>query len=732
MNYTPQPPRESAPVPPAPTDSHPPQAAPLPEYPAYYGRALGWDGTPLLGIFKILQLVSKRWLTLVLTTLFALMSAGFYLQRTPAVYEARALIELSVRRPRILNKQDALIDESLSSRQGDETLNTQIEKFKSPASLPVFAACYRAQVPDDPIAEEHLLARLQAGADFKLLRRTRLVEVTFRDPDQDFAIHACQALVAGTESSARAENREASNAAVSWLEAQAQNQKKELEEADRLLFEARQEHQLDVLNAQRKTVESALLGFNEALIQSESKAALEQQLLDALEAGHFPAEVPRAPELAHATEQVRLTTAELTQMLTRYTTNHPAVQAQQKAREQTIQQLAQTHQEINQAARANLQLYHTQAESLRQKKEEQILLASELDQKILAGQMKIMALDRTRNAADSSYLGILSRIQEARMSADENTTTVKPIQEAQPIGRIYPMPTPILLMALVAGLAVGLALAWIAEILADRIVSSADLETSSGLPVLGVIPHVHSRNRQAIATATLTHHFPELAEAFSGLRSMLESAAFRGKNKVILVSSTLPAEGKTTTSCNLAGAFSATGLKTLLIDFDLRRPRLNQIFAISRKQPGASEYLTDSAGSFADYVHSSEYPNLWLMTANNGASRPADLIGQAKTAEILKWARTEFDRILIDVPPLGVVSDALSLASHVDAVLLMARPTTSRKRALLHTIRQFKGMGVTTLALVMNDVHFSRFESYGLHYPAPNDRADLRAQTYIQ
>lgn len=687
---------------------------------SYYGAPPpGAGGSGSLDPLRLLQIAQKKWLTILLAATFACGAAFFYLSKAVRRYQAQATIELSVRRPRILNQQEAVIEDPSSISQAEATLNTQVEKLRSPNLLPYVVACYREKFPHEKQTDEELALRLGKGVEFTLIRRTRLVQVTFRSSDPEFAVKACDAFAAGAEARARAENRELSDGAVTWLEAQAQSQKTELEMADKALFDARQEHQMDVLEGQRKTVENALLSFNESLTQIENKAALEQKLLDSLNAGHLPAEVPQAVGIENSLDRLRAAVAERKALLTRYTPEHPAVQAQDKAvavyREQAMSALKRA----KSTAAANLALYGEQVKSLRLKKEQQLQLASALERDILNGEMKIAALERSRGAADSSYRGVLSRIQEARLSADENTATVKQIQAASAPIQIKPRPLQVWILALILGLVGGLGIAVLSETVEDHVVGANDIEAGMGVKILAVIPHVRTRERKKIATASLTHCFKDMAEAFAGLRSVLDSAVYRDQAQMILVASSLPEEGKTTTCCNLASACALNGQKTLLIDFDLRRPRVAGIFPMPEGHRGLLEYLASEAAQPREIVYASECKNLSVIASRSSAeARPAELVGGTKVADLLIWARANFERIIIDAPPLGIVSDALALAGLANCVLVMARPATSRKRAVRHTIQRFQDVGVANLAVVMNDVGHSKvaYRGYGPYY----------------
>lgn len=720
MNTSPYPP--SGPLPAASQSAAIPPAPPV-----YYGgtgyyagEAPGEAGTlQSLSPLRLLQIARDKWLTLLLVVLFAGSGAIYYLHRTTPIYQAETRIELSVRRPRIVNKQDAMIEERISSDSAEEILNTQIEKFKSAAILPYVVAAYRELHPAETLTDEELTARLAGRGNFEIIRKTRLVRVSFADSDPAFAERACAAFAAAAEAVVRAENRSGSNAAVAWLEAQALSQKQALEEADQALFDARQRHQMDVLAGQRKTVEDSLQHFNQLMSDIESKAALEQQMLDTLNSGKLPSDIPGAEEVAAALDRWRQAVSERNGLLSRYTPQHPAVAAQDQAVKLYRGQAAEALKRTRNTAAANLALYRDQAESLRKKKEELLKTASQLDRDILDGEMKITALTQARSVADASYLGILSRIQEARLSADENTATVKPLLAVSSLRQIHPRPTRTLVGALLLGLAGGFLLAILLATVEDLVVGAGDIEAGTGTKILAVIPHVKTRERKEIARASLTHKFGELAESFAGLRSVLDSPLYREHSHVILVASSLPEEGKTTTCCNLATASALNGQKTLLIDFDLRRPRIGKIFEQPSGTIGLMEYLNSDEMKPEEVVYASECQHLSIIASRViRASRPSDIVGGAKVAALLAWARAHYDRIILDAPPLGIVSDALALATQADCVLVMARPATSRKHAVRHTIKRFQDVGVANLAVVMNDVDHSKFtyEGYGPYY----------------
>lgn len=698
----------------------------------YYGHpnpgasAEGFPGS--LNPVRLLNLLTRRWFTILLVVLFVGCAAAYYLKHATRLYRSRATIELSTRRPRILNQQAAVIEDPASVLQFEETLNTQLEKFRSKGMLASVLACYRQQNPDDRTPDDVLGANLGAGVSFSLIRRTRLVAVDFISSDAEFATRACQAFAEGAEADARAENRIASDAAVAWLEAQARTQKLELEKADQALFDGRQRFRIDLLEGERKTVQQAMLSFNEALVGVESQIAMERELLDALTAadlrpelaGKLPASVARAKDVESALERWQLAVTERDALLARYTPEHPEVKARDQAVRLLRDQAAAALERARSAAAANLALLKNQAESLRRSKEEQGARASEIERDLLDHEMKLASLQRSRAASDASYQGVLNRIQEARLSADENTATVKLIDRASPPGGpVSPNVIRILLLAIGLGLAGGVGLAIAIEVLEDPVASTHDLESIPGLRVLAVVPHVRRCVRTQIARAAAGPRFGGVVEAYAGLRSMLDAPSYRDHSRVVLVASALPEEGKTTTCCNFATSCARNGQRVLLIDFDLRRPRIAGIFPMPDDRKGLQEYLSGGGVGRYELPYAADCPNLTIIACRpDRRASPAELVGGPQAADLVAWARANFDRVVLDAPPLGLVSDALVLAGLADCVLISARPSVSRKRAVADIVARFRDVGVRHIAAVLNDVDVSKssYHGYGPYY----------------
>ena len=710
-----------------------PQYGNLPYGTPYYGGA-PTESSGLLGSldpYRLLRVMRKKWLTALLVMVFAGTAATYYLSTTARVYKATSLVELSVRRPRIMTQQAAVIEDPSAGSQSEEIFNTRLEKFKGRVMQDAAITRFRKQHPAYKMQDEEFKGLFANNLSLTLLRRTRLVKIEFTHTDPQFAADFCTAFAEAAEASVYDENRVASDAAVIWLETQCSSQRAEVEKADAALLKYRQENKIDVMESQRKTVDNALMDFNRVLVDLEGQEAKERDLLKTItavelkpeNAGNLPASIPRAEEIKAAMDKWMAALADRDALLSKYTSKHPEVLAKDNM---VALFRSQAHDALNRAkatSASNLELLRHQAESLRAKKAEQAKLASDLELQIVERRTHLTALERTRDASDTAYRGILGRIQEARMAADENTATVKIVERPSvPEKPIKPKPVRIIALAILLGLMGGIALALITDTLEDHVTGPHDLEAAIGIKVLAMVPHVKGGKRRDIATASMNERFSQITEAFAGLRSMLDSPRYKDRSKVILVASSVPEEGKTITSTNLAIACAKNGQRVLLIDFDLRRPRIVGLFQMPPANRGLLDYLssTDTISDLSALTYTTECANLSVIASRpvKGAS-PAELVGTRKVVDLLAWARANFDRIIIDAPPLGLVSDAVVLSGLADCVLVMARPETSRKRATYHTIHRFREAGVSTLAAVINDVDFSKGSAYyGSYYHA--------------
>ena len=689
-------------------------------YGGVYGSGDEWPSEGGLDIRALIGMLWRKKITLVLTTCFALIVAVFYLTRATRIYESESIIELSLRRPRIMSQQDAVIDEP-GRISAAEIFNTQLMELKIPAMHDAAEEEVRRSMSELEMPDKTTLERLRDAVDIELIRRSSLVRITAENPDPVVAAATANAYAEVAVESTFNLNKEMSDNAVAWLDAQALLQRKALEKVEDALLKFREEHQMDALAAQRKTAEQALLAYNDELIKLESRGAETQDMLDMLnslslnykDAGKLPSSIPRATEITLRLEELTAATAVRDGLLARYKEKHPEVEVQNRTIEAAQRQLENEIARARENSASDLALLRKQAESLREQKESQNALASELERTIARCKAKLNGLEREKEACDISYKGILHRMEEARLSADENTATIKVIQPAEvPEKPVKPRKLIVLFLALFLGGGGGVGLALLTSTLEDKVWNAVDVEQAIGLKILGLVPQMGEVGRKDLAIMSSLDKFSIVAEAFAGIRGMLD---LTDDGKTFLVTSSAPGEGKTICGCNLAIMSAKSGIKTLLVDLDWRRSRLDSIWETNGSHPGILDVLTtQDDADFGKCLQPTQIPNLSIIVARHVAqASPAEFLGSARTKEFLKWAGSSFDRVILDSPPVGIASDAMVLGGMVDGVILVCRFNRSKKKAVKFAVRRLTDYKANILGIIVNDVKLTATGYYG-------------------
>jgi tyrosine-protein kinase len=286
-----------------------------------------------------------------------------------------------------------------------------------------------------------------------------------------------------------------------------------------------------------------------------------------------------------------------------------------------------------------------------------------------------------------------------------------------------------LAFGLFLGLFAGIVAAFVRDRMDDRVTSRAELESAIGAPTLAIIPKVAGRYHRGTALL-ITEHQPRspAAEAYGTLRTNVMALGRRRGVRVIGVTGVAMAEGKTTTVANLSAALAQADQNVLAISADLRRPRLHQFFSV-RADPGLSEVLADEI-PLQEVIRRAR-PKLHVVTSGSVPAQPAELLQSIRMAEIIEGARSAFDFVIIDLPPVLGLADTLAVAPLLDGVLFVAQADNTRQVAIRHAVAQLLQVGAVIDGGVLNDVIASRFTDYkyGYEYARPNGSSGRRRIT---
>lgn len=205
-------------------------------------------------------------------------------------------------------------------------------------------------------------------------------------------------------------------------------------------------------------------------------------------------------------------------------------------------------------------------------------------------------------------------------------------------------------------------------------------------------------------------------EAYRTIRTNLMFSVAKKGCKVIVFSSSIQGEGKTTTSANVAFSVARSNQKVLLIDLDLRNPHIYKLLK-KPNAPGMTNYLS-GFNTLDEVIHKDAYPNLDVICAGTISPNPAEMVASESVGKLMEEMKTKYDFIIIDTPPLNIVSDALSLVRYADGIVLVVRPKYTAKKEVQKAIDQVNFVGGKILGVIANGVQekkrgYGRYGRYG-------------------
>ncbi len=317
----------------------------------------------------------------------------------------------------------------------------------------------------------------------------------------------------------------------------------------------------------------------------------------------------------------------------------------------------------------------------------------------------------------SSYATLLDRYEQIRLAQAQATDKVSVVEDALPGRRAGQSSLMLSLQGALVGLLLGVGLVVLIEYLNDTVKSKEEVEALTGLPTLGMIGNIERGDDPHDLLVTVTHPRAPAAEAYRVFRANLEFLAVGEPIRSIVVTSTGPVEGKTTTAANLAVALAQAGKRVILVDADLRRPTLHKLFQCSNSM-GVSTALLQAGSEVTSHLVSTEVENLYLMPSGPLPPNPAELLGSQRAAELIRRLARHADMVILDSPPVLAVADPALLVRYCDAALLVILAEKTQAGALRRAKEQLEQAGASRMGLVLNRVPASSngYYYYQYHY----------------
>jgi capsular exopolysaccharide synthesis family protein len=398
---------------------------------------------------------------------------------------------------------------------------------------------------------------------------------------------------------------------------------------------------------------------------------------------------------------------------TKYGAKNPRLIEIQNQLKSLDDQLQSEMGKIKQRAKNDLTLAEQNEKDLKTIFEEQKAVTSKMNDDVVQLGILMEKASSSRELYDLLY----AKLQEAEIDSGSSAVNVTVADPALPPGKPWiPKHTLFPLVGLFGGFVFGIGLAYLLESQDDTVADSFQVEELAHVPVLGLIPFHKRETRTRTDGALGTESSPFLidpdgatAEALRSLRSGLTLSGAGRRLKLLCITSALGGEGKSYTIYNLGLAFAATGLKVLIIDADLRRPRQDVLFRVSRKE-GLSNLLA-GIGTFDDVLQPhSVVPNIFLLSAGQSTPLASELLESGEIVKILQTARERFDLVLVDNAPVLPVADPIQVASHCDGTIGVLRSGQTSRKALRRFVQILARNRIHLLGMVIEAVDMSASE----------------------
>ncbi len=331
-------------------------------------------------------------------------------------------------------------------------------------------------------------------------------------------------------------------------------------------------------------------------------------------------------------------------------------------------------------------------------------------------------LKREADTNKELYKGLLQRMKEAGVSAGLTVSNIQVVDQAEIPTRPYkPNRQLNLLLAAVVGLFLGVGLAFFFEYLDNTVKTPEDVEQMIRLPSFGMVPEISNGRRNRLEKGAsypvelITHRHPKsiLSEAYRNVRTSILLSFSEKPPKKIAITSPNPVEGKTTTVINTAIALSQTGAQVVIVDTDMRKPRVHHIFN-GADGTGLSNFLSGNA-DLASIVKKTEVPNLYYIPSGPIPPNPSELLGSNRFKNMMGALEKKFDHVLLDTPPVLGFADSLILSSCVDGVVLVVLGGKTPKETLQRAKEVLFQVNAKILGVVINRVDVQR-GNYGYYY----------------
>jgi succinoglycan biosynthesis transport protein ExoP len=669
-----------------------------------------------------LMLRERKWYALTVFLITVIAAAAYTFSRTP-IYQAAAMVQVLRHGQEVLRVEDVVNSDVIS----DTDFNTQIKILESMA----MAQNVASRLTSDEVQQLTNPYKNKSGGapapvdiiagNRQILpqRLTLMLAIEFRHPDRKMAARVANLFAEEYIAYNSRLRVDESMKAVDELNDRADQQRKKVDDIANALQAFRQSKNLISLEQSKDIVTDKLKALNS--MATQTGASLKEaevrwnQVQDWQKQGKDLTELPfiaAQTQVGQLMSQITAQNTAVAQLSERYKAKHPSMIQAVNTLEQTKQQLSAAVADAAATVQAEYDNALKTDEEAHQSLADQEAKSMELDQY----SVEYDNLTREFRVNNQLLESMMTRMRETAVTSTIETQNARIIDPAvEPGSPISPNISTNLAMGVLAGIGLGFGFAWLLAIIDDRVKTSFDIESLIGLNLLGIIPRINRMEQQDKAQIVSNGADPMIVEAFMALHSTLRLKDESRNAKLLLVTSTLPGEGKSFVTTNLALAFASQGQRTVVVDCDLRKPNVQNSFRLHATK-GVINYCTQGA-SLDEILIRNVHPNLDVITTGGRSKAPAQLFNSREFEALLSELVKRYDRVLFDTPPLGVVSDALNILPMMDGAIFTIRFNKVRRKAAQRSARRLLSANVEVFGAILNDMDMKLAgDYYGEYY----------------
>jgi polysaccharide biosynthesis transport protein len=671
-----------------------------------------------------LLILRERVWYIVVVFLVIVSSALVYTLSETKIYQSTATLQIFRRPPQVMQVQQVVENNILSQ----EDFNTEVKVIESAAiidrvvkritgeDLRAFLAPYEKSSAEAAFVAD-IVARNRRVIPQRL---TLVVAVSYQHPNRIVAAKVANLFAEEYINNIQRLRSDAQDKAGQDLQRAVEDQRAKVDELALKLQRYKEKNRTVSLDQRKDIVSESLKAINLEVQRSQIVLqAAETRVNQIKDYRERRAELTGLPFIAshqliaELSQQIALQKIQIAKLSERYGEKWPAMV---EARNALAQALRELERQVASVA-AQIEADHEAARKAHAQRLAELERIKAESLAVDAAAVEYNQIERDFRTQDLILQSIAARTRETSMSSNIETRNARIIDQAAPSPENRPISPNVMLnlgLGVMGGLGLGLAFAFFVAFIDDRVKSSFDIEGVVGLPLIGIIPEIKKLDLAQKAQIVATNEDRQVAEAFLTLHSSLRLKDESKRAKCILITSTIPGEGKSFTTTNLALTFAAHGEKVIVVDCDLRKPNIHKSFRVENLK-GVIDVCAGEA-KLADAVLRNVQPNLDVLPSGGRAKNPTQVLNSKGFEVLISELRKTYDRVFIDTPPLAAVSDALIVLPLVDGSIFTIFFNKVRRKAAQFGAKKLLEANVPNFGAVLNGLNLAVSGYYYAQY----------------